>query len=81
MDHRIEKEAPDLSKSVPDELRPSKIPDKFKIKPSKEKGFTIKDRMKGFKLDPEEGYEKNSDYFFNSSVHFDIHEEMLNDKV
>ncbi len=77
----MDEESPALSKTMSDKLKPSKIPYKFKIKPSKEAGFTIKDCMKGFKLDPEEGYEKNSDYYFNSYAHFGIHEEMLKDKV
>ncbi len=57
----MDKKAPNLWKNVSDKLKQSQIPYRFKIKPSKEEAFTIEDRMKGFKLDPEEGYEKNSD--------------------
>ncbi len=58
-----------------------KVPYKFKINPSAEAGFDIKDCMDGFKMNPEEGYEKDTDYYFDSYAHFNIHEEMLKDKV
>ena len=58
-----------------------KVPQQFKINPSREAGFDINDCMEGFKTKPEEGYEKDTDYYFDSYAHFNIHEEMLKDKV
>jgi len=58
-----------------------KVPLKYQIKPSAEKGFEIENCMDGFKMNPEEGYQKDSDYYFDSYSHFNIHEEMLKDRA
>mmetsp|Transcript_73287 Transcript_73287/g.85140 ORF Transcript_73287/g.85140 Transcript_73287/m.85140 type:complete len:378 (+) Transcript_73287:50-1183(+) len=62
-------------------IKTCKVPYKYKVATSKEEGFDIKYCMKGFKLDPEAGYEKNADYYFDSYAHFDIHEQMLKDEA
>lgn len=81
MNNRMEEEAPTQSKTTFGKPKTCKVPYKFKVTPSKEEGFALRDCMKGFNLDPTEGYEQDSDYYFNSYAHFGIHEEMLKDKV
>ena len=45
-----------------------------------EEDFNLKTCFEG-KFLKGEGYEKDSDYYFDSYSHFGIHEEMLKDKV
>jgi len=83
MDQRMDEERLEEKKLSPTgkKSRTLKVPYKYQITPSAEAGFDIKDCMDGFKVNPEEGYEKDTDYYFDSYAHFNIHEEMLKDKV
>ena len=83
MDQRMDVEKPEERKLTPSTRKSKswKVPEKFEINSSKEAGFDIEDCMNGFQAKPEEGYEKNSDYYFDSYAHFNIHEEMLKDQV
>lgn len=57
------------------------VPAKFDIKQSGENGFALDSCMQNFALNPKETYEKDGDYYFDSYSHFNIHEEMLKDRV
>jgi len=57
----------------------AKIPAPMVITKPKEPGFEIETCMKNFAT--QDTYEKESDYYFDSYSHFNIHEEMLKDKT
>ena len=58
----------------------TKVPGDLNIQKSNEAGFDLKNCMEDFKT-PNQTYEKNSDYYFDSYSHFGIHEDMLKDRV
>ena len=49
------------------------------IKKSDEEGFSLDNCFDD--MDKKPGYEKDSDYYFDSYSHFNIHEDMLKDKI
>jgi protein arginine N-methyltransferase 1 len=57
-----------------------KAPTPDRIPVSNEEGFDLKNCFEA-NVRAVSGYEKDSDYYFDSYSHFSIHEEMLKDKV
>jgi type I protein arginine methyltransferase len=62
---------------------PSQEPQSKEIKINKatEKGFDIENCMADFKVEGQDTFEHDPDYYFDSYSHFSIHEEMLKDRV
>jgi type I protein arginine methyltransferase len=59
----------------------SKAPKEIKVTKATEKGFEIENCMADFKVEGQETFEHDTDYYFDSYAHFSIHEEMLKDRV
>lgn len=69
-----------FNKSRSNERETVVVPKDLNIRKAEEPGFDIETCMKDFKP-PNQTFEKDADYYFDSYGHFGIHEEMLKDRV